>query len=183
MTGGPWEFPAGGTGRLPDSFLDRLFREEGPRLARYVRRSLRNDEDAQDLVQEAFVNLAVTRPLGMLAAPEIYLRTVARNLLNRRARLPEKREGVQFVAIDEAHHVPAPAEQGWMMDAEDLRRRYVDALRELPDRTRSVFLMQRLDGMTYNEIAERLGISMKGVAYHMSRALTHLDQKLNSNAD
>jgi len=44
-------------------------------------------------------------------------------------------------------------------------------LRQLPDRTREIFLLNREENLSYNEIAARMGISSKGVEFHISKAL------------
>jgi RNA polymerase sigma-70 factor (ECF subfamily) len=42
--------------------------------------------------------------------------------------------------------------------------------------TRQIFLAHRVDGYSYGEIAERTGLSVKGVEKHMSRAIAHIDR-------
>ena len=48
------------------------------------------------------------------------------------------------------------------------------ALMKLPERTRAVFLLRRLEGMSYSEIAIRLGVSVSAAEKHMLRAVRHL---------
>lgn len=52
------------------------------------------------------------------------------------------------------------------------------AIRELPDEYRKAFEMNRFEEMTYNEIAERTGVSPKTIAYRISQALKILRTKL-----
>ncbi len=54
---------------------------------------------------------------------------------------------------------------------EELKRKYAIVIREMNDRQREVFLMNREEGLKYNEIAQRLNISVKGVEKRMSQAL------------
>src|SRR3546814_10902814 len=63
-------------------------------------------------------------------------------------------------------------------DLEDVMRAYRRALAELPDRTREVFLLHRVDELAYREIGEKLGISIPTVQYHVARALAHIDAPL-----
>jgi RNA polymerase sigma-70 factor (ECF subfamily) len=51
-------------------------------------------------------------------------------------------------------------------------------LLELPERTRMVFVMRRLEGMRYLDIAARLGISVSAVEKHMTRAMAHLVSRM-----
>jgi RNA polymerase sigma-70 factor (ECF subfamily) len=48
----------------------------------------------------------------------------------------------------------------------------------LPEKSRTVFLMHRIDGMTYKEIAKNLQVSVKAVEKQMSKALSVLNDKL-----
>ena len=49
-----------------------------------------------------------------------------------------------------------------------------DTLKKLPDQTRKVFIMSRFEGKSGKEIAEMLGITVKGVDYHIAKALKAL---------
>lgn len=164
-----------------DRLLDRLFRTEAPRLARFLRRSIRNHDEVHDLVQETFVNFVAAAPVGLLRSPEAYLRTIARNLLFRRKRRFIQQEAPIHVPVEEAFDLFIDPEQEWLMEADDLMRRYEQALSELPSRTREVFRLHRQEELTYQQIAERLGLTARGVKYHMKKALLYLDHRVNSD--
>jgi RNA polymerase sigma-70 factor (ECF subfamily) len=53
-----------------------------------------------------------------------------------------------------------------------------NALNELPERTRNVFLLHRFEEFKYREIAQQLGISMSSVEKHMMDAIKHLAHRL-----
>ena len=161
--------------------IDRLFRTEAPRLARFLRRSVRNQDEVHDLVQEAFVNLVAAAPPERLRQPEAYLTTIARNLLYRRSKRAAARRDQIYVPVGEAHQVAIDPEQEWMMEAKELMRRYEAALAELPARTREVFRLHRQEELNYEQIAERLDLSVSGVKYHMRKALLYLDHRVNSD--
>ncbi|UCH13169.1 MAG: RNA polymerase sigma-70 factor, partial [Bacteroidales bacterium] len=55
---------------------------------------------------------------------------------------------------------------------------YVKALSELSEKQRTVFLMARMEGLKYREIAERLNISIKAVEKRMSITLAYLKKAL-----
>ncbi len=61
---------------------------------------------------------------------------------------------------------------------EELKEKYEQALGELPEKQRVVFLMSRSEGLKYYEIAERLGISVKAVEKRMKKALGFLKANL-----
>lgn len=70
----------------------------------------------------------------------------------------------------------SPEEQ---LEYDELKNRYEEALGTLSEKQRTVFLMSRLDGLKYHEIAERLQVSVKAVEKRMSAALNHLKLKLS----
>ncbi len=62
---------------------------------------------------------------------------------------------------------------------EELRENYGLALQQLPEKQRVVFLMSRMDEMTYTEIADNIGLSVKAVEKRMTKALAYLKKVLN----
>ena len=60
----------------------------------------------------------------------------------------------------------------------EMEASYLRALEELPEKQRDVFLMNRSEELTYREIAERLGLSVKAVEKRMSQALSFLRERL-----
>jgi RNA polymerase sigma factor (sigma-70 family) len=164
-----------------DRLIDRLFRSEAPRLARFIRRSVRNQDEVHDLVQDTFVSFVEARPKSRLRTPAAYLRTIARGILWERIMRPRAYDRAHHVPMDEANELCVDPEQEWMMEASDFMRRYEEALSELPPRTREVFRLHRQDELTYQEIAERIGITVDGVKYHMKKALLYLDHRVNPN--
>ncbi|MCF8707566.1 MULTISPECIES: RNA polymerase sigma factor [Sphingomonadaceae] len=149
--------------------IEALFRVEGPRLQRYIRRRLHSGEDVCDLVQEAFVRLAQVAREAMPARPAAYLQRIARNLLIDRSRR-EIHSAVLRVVQDIA--VPATQEDGLRLN--DVMQTYEATLAVMPERTRTVFLLYRVEELCYREIAARLGISIPAVQKHMAKALERI---------
>lgn len=106
--------------------------------------------------------------LATLEYPRAYLATIARNIWLNRMR-QQKRSGIIF-PLDE-WDAPTPPEQERHLEAMELRRAYRRALRPLSRKTRRIFLMHRLRGNTYRDIADELGMSCKSVEKHIGRAL------------
>lgn len=158
------------------TLLDAAYRHEHAGLLRYFDRRVGRD-DASDLVQEVYLRAAGSGLFTRVGNPAGFLRRVAQNLLidrSRRARL----RGVEL-PLDEAQGIATPAEQEMALDEADLLRMYELALDALPAKTRRVFVMHRVEELTYREIHEQLGISMATVEYHMMKALVHLARVLD----
>ncbi len=156
-----------------------LFRAEQSSLYRTARRYLRNPEDAADVVQDAFARLLQARAGTTIRTPAAYLQRIVRNLLRDRFKRAKARMTFCDVTTCEAQAMSVPAEQGWAIEAEQLAIGYAEAVASLPSKTRAVFLLHRVDGLRYREIAAQLGITTATVEYHMARALLQLDRALN----
>ena len=66
------------------------------------------------------------------------------------------------------------------LNYKELKERYEKALMRLPEKQRIVFLMSRMEDLTYQEIAERLSLSVKAVEKRMSVALAHFRKELTT---
>jgi RNA polymerase sigma factor (sigma-70 family) len=160
------------------SSLERLYRAQAPSLARYFRRHLRGSDDVPDLVQETFARLARARTEHP-QRPVAYLRRIARNLLIDRAR--RRDSGLSHFHLEMGDHLglsTAP-EQERALEADDVLRLYRRALDQLPPKTRTAFLLHRIDDLSYKEIAAEMAISIPTVQYHVARALMHIDEILD----
>ena len=167
----PWEgAPCGGED------LDRLYRTEAPRLARYFRGRVRGSDDVADLVQESFVRFAASNTDVPRERPAAFLQRIARNLLIDRSRRVANR--ATHVPADEHPDLVTAPTQLLGLEAADVRRIYEDTLARLPARTRTAFLLHRQRGLTYAQIAVELGISVPGVQYHIVRALSQVARAL-----
>lgn len=162
----------------PAAALRSLYSAERPRLARLFARRVRSEE-ADELVQETFARFAAVDPERRRAIlrPEAFLTRVAMNLVRNLAIRDRRRSTALHVPVDTVE--PAGADQQAALEARDMLRRLEAAVQQLKPLTREIFLAHRLDGYTYAEIARRTGLSVKGVEKQMSRAIAHIDRKLD----
>jgi len=158
--------------------LDAIYRSEAPRLTRIIRGRLFGSDDPGDVVQEAFVRIAACAPGAAMRRPEAYLNRIVRNLLIDRSRRHARRHG-PFCVVDETDLAIAP-DQAHAIEVADLHAAYRAAVDNLAPRTRQVFLLHRADELDYRTIADKLGISVRTVEWHIAQALTHLDKALRS---
>ncbi|NCN86017.1 MAG: sigma-70 family RNA polymerase sigma factor [Sphingomonadales bacterium] len=154
--------------------FDAFYRSENQRLLRFFGKRVGWDA-APDLVQDAFTRVLRSGAFERIDNPQAYLTRTARNLLIERARRRVREQNV-MIPLDEGRDAPVQPEQTWQIEATDLRRVYRKALRAMPHKTRRIFLMHRLRCLTYNDIAEQIGIGESGVEYHMARALARCRQ-------
>lgn len=160
--------------------LDNLYRSQRPKLLRIFTRRTSNVE-ADDLVQEAFARYAgrSDQTVDPVVEPEAYLTRIATNLLRDRAKLAVRRATAHHQVFDD--EVVGATDPLDFLEARDALRRLEAAVQRLKPRTREVFLLQRVEGMTYAQIAERVGMSAKGVKKQMAKALFELRRDVGSH--
>lgn len=171
------EVSATGQGADP-AYLDALYREESPRLLRSLARRTSSSEEARDLVQEIFCRLARLGAGGLqwVDRPQAYLSRMAANLLRDRARLNARRMLDCHVPVDEA--LLAGTDPHRLLESRDTLRRVEVAVLRLGPKTREIFMAHRVEGLSYAEIAQRTGLSVKGVEKQMSKAIAAIDRAL-----
>jgi RNA polymerase sigma-70 factor (ECF subfamily) len=150
--------PSSGAGEL-----DEVARRFGTVLEKYFQKRVLDTQEAEDLVQEVFCRLAARTETLRIENPEAYLFQVAANLLRDRARRDiAHREGQRRFANGRRNDCDEISPERILQG----RQRIVElrnALQELPERTRSIFVLHRFEGFKHREIAKRLGaISTNG---------------------
>ncbi|GLO13245.1 DNA-directed RNA polymerase sigma-70 factor [Pseudomonas putida] len=155
---------SGGRARFVQVFLAQRARMEA-----LVSRRIGCRATASDLVQELFLRFW-RRPEVKVEALDTYLLRCAGNLAIDHLRSEGSRERLAEAAlsVDEVTTSQAP-EQALEVD-HDLQR-IEAALRALPERTRQIFLLNRIHGCKYGEIAIAMQLSQSAVEKHMMRAL------------
>ena len=149
----------------PGASIERTVRTERTRLFDFIRRRVRNEADAEDILQDVFYQLvtsySVTDPIEKLTS---WLFTVARNKIIDwyRRRRPEalkmdspSDEGESAGPLNLEEILFDPRENPDQVYARSLVwAELVDALDELPDEQREAFVMHELEGRSFKEIAE-----------------------------
>ena len=151
------------------------------RLTAFFRRSGHSMCDAEDLAQDVFARLASSAqsPTRKLDG---YVFTIARNLQRDNVRRLQVRTK-NGRSVDQDVY-PLVHEGSDALDAERVlinreeADRLFEGLAELPERTREIFLLYRLDGVSQREIAAHLGVSISTVEKNVAKAMLHLLQKL-----
>lgn len=151
--------------------LDTLYRDHHSWLQGWLRRRLGNRCDAADLAQDTFVRLLRAGNAASIREPRDYLATVARGLMVdflRRRSLEQAYLDV-LASQPQAEH-PSAEQQALLLEALMDIDRMLDGLGRT---VREVFILSQLDGLTYAQIAARLGISLRSVNNYMARAVEH----------
>lgn len=149
--------------------FEALFREYHPRLCGFAYRFVGSRDVAEELVQEVFLYLwehwdrwDVGRPV------KTYLFTAVRNAAVSYLRHQRVVQRFEPDLIDLFSHSRQSADSA--MHSAELAVALERAIARLPERCRLVFTLSREQGLTYKEVAEVLGISVKTVEMQMGRA-------------
>ncbi|MDX3926017.1 MAG: RNA polymerase sigma factor [Shinella sp.] len=159
--------------------LQQLFRLHSKELLRFLRRRGASEENAADLMQDAFVRLAGIEPAGGAAVtnPRAYLFRISRNLSIDHARtLAIQNRYMQPGQPDDVADLTPSVETA--IDFRQRVERLERVIAQLPERQREVFLLHKYEELSHSEIASRLGISKSMVEKHMIKALAYLRDNL-----
>lgn len=143
-------------------------------LIGYFRKRIRQQDDVHDLVQEVFLRLSNRGELSTIENLKGYAFQVAESVLTDRQRRRSVRHMDAHVELEPEHVSETELAPDRILAGRDALKAAIAALNQLPDRTRTIFVLRRLEGMRYIEIANRLGLSVSAVEKHMVRAVAHL---------
>ena len=162
---------------LNNDRLTEIFRREQGRLRSFVRRRVADEGDAEDILQDVFYELVeanwLTRPVEQAGA---WLFRVARNRIIDFFR---KKRPVQFE--DEGIEDLLPSADAGPEEAyarsllwEELEQ----ALAELPEEQRAVFIAHEIEGRSFKELAAETGVSVNTLLSRKRYAVLHLRERL-----
>jgi len=166
-----------GAARVRSPHWESAFAAHYAALCDYVLRFVGSAEAAEDVVQELFLHLWDTRgPRDALRLTRRYLFVAARNRALKYLR--HARVAEAWIARVDREAAPGPDTPEDHCLRRELDAAVQRAITELPSRCRATFLLRRSQGLSYEEIAGRLGVSLGTVKSQMWRAATLLKAKL-----
>ncbi len=158
------------------SRFERFLRQQRQALVYFLRKRLPTEEDAQDAAQESRVRLLGYRDAQQPDSWRPLLYRIAVNVAHDQARRARSRHVGEHVPYEETFHAEISSDPP--QDEQLMRKQMIDHLwgvvRALPERTQEIYLLNRLEGMSYGQVARHCGISASAVEKHMSRALLAL---------
>jgi RNA polymerase sigma factor (sigma-70 family) len=155
-----------------------------PALMQYLRRNWRRKDDIPDLRNDIYVQVYEAALQSIPDKPQQFVVTIARNLLIDRLRR-ERIVPMEAVADLDALHaaLDAPSPENATIARDELRLLQT-ALERLPQRTREVIVMRRVEGLSRAEISVRLGISPETISAHVTDGVHALmDMLIGENAE
>lgn len=163
---------------LSENELEALFKSHFKGLCKFADSYLKDYEVSKEIVQDAFVSLWMKREsIDPEKQVKSYLTTTVRNkCLNY---LRDNRKFNKELVEIESRFETAFIEQPDFLVQSELRSGIDNAIQELPEKCRHIFILNRFENLRYQQIAEKLNISVKTVETQMSKALSHLRTRLS----
>ena len=151
--------------------IEVLYIRYAPQVKSFVLAILKNESDAEDIVQDIFLKVWEERnKLANIRSFRSYLYSMTRNMVYNRL----KKHAVHQRYVSSAGNDQVSANPENRIVTKDLLHHIHTEIGNLPKQQRDIYEMNREEALTYNEIADRLGISPKTIQYHISKVLARL---------
>ncbi|WP_229238588.1 RNA polymerase sigma-70 factor [Dyadobacter sp. Leaf189] len=157
--------PAASGSAMSRREFEIIYRDNWRDLYDFAISKTRDKDVAEEIVQALFVNLWEKRQQLTIANPRAYLFTAVRNRI-----IDHFKEKV-FYDLDSACEEAAP---DFPLFLEELEMLFQEAMGQLPEKTRDIFLLNRFEGKSAPEIANLLKLPARTVEYHITQALRKL---------
>tara|TARA_R110000796_G_scaffold67449_3_gene154718 strand:- start:37326 stop:37835 length:510 start_codon:yes stop_codon:yes gene_type:complete len=156
-----------------EQVYNMLYKTNSKTVFNYIYYKFGNEEKAYDAVQEAFIKLWENCSKVTPEKAKSYVYTIANNLyLNvLKAEKVRLKYAVKSLAI--SNESPE-----FLLEEKEYHKKLEKALSDLPENQRTTFLLNRIDGKKYAEIAEMEGVSIKAIEKRMHLALKSLREKI-----
>lgn len=153
------------------AMLETYYRE----LQNFLTHRLRDSDAATDLAQESYLRVLGMQQAGeRVEQPRALLYRIANNLIVDRHRRVEVRDQV-VIADDQLTNAQVAGPSAWEPEVAAMSAQAVESLLEaidaLPPRCREVFILYKFDGLSYADIGERMGISVRTVEMQLQIAM------------
>jgi RNA polymerase sigma-70 factor (ECF subfamily) len=160
-----------------ESAFEMIFKAYYQPLCRYAYSFLQNKEEAEEVVQSAFITVWEKRKtLDIQTSFKSYLYRIVRNgCLNV---IKHEKIKQQHVTHELAVMEVSSESVSQKVHASELELKITEAMKALPEQCRLVFQLSRFEELKYQEIADQLEISVKTVENHMGKALKIMREQL-----
>lgn len=159
--------------------FDVLYKKYSRKLYKFGFSIIKSQEETENLIQDVFLNLWENRHnVEKDASIKSYVFTIAYNsaisVIRKKARESQFIEYLK--TIQEINEDPVNVK----LEYDELKNKLDEIIQTLPPRQKEVYLLHRVEGLKYSEIAERLSISENTIENHMSRALKTIREKIGN---
>lgn len=151
--------------------ITRLFSEHNDSLVRFLAARLHSVQEAKEVAQEAYVRLLSLDDSGAVSFLRAFLFKTAANLAVDRLRSRSRqRQAMNAGLCDELREAPTPDHEAAQAEEAEIVRRLIG---ELPPKCRRAFLLHRIHGEDFAQIAKQMELSERMVRHYVLRAVLY----------
>jgi RNA polymerase sigma factor (sigma-70 family) len=151
--------------------ISRLFSEHNESLIQFLATRLRSVQEAKEVAQEAYVRLLSLEDSGAVSFLRAFLFKTAANLAVDRIRSRNRQRQAHDAGLcDESREASTPDREAATAQEVEIVRRLIG---ELPPKCRQAFLLHRVQGAEFSEIAKEMGLSERMVRHYVLRAVLY----------
>ena len=157
--------------------FETIFNQHSQTLRNYIYYKCGDIQQAEDIVQEAYIKLWGNCAKVVYEKAKSFLYTVANNhflneVAHKKVVLEHQKQSVNTNTSNETPQ--------FILEEEEFHKKLKEAIANLPEKQREVFLLSRIDKKKYSEIADIVGVSVKAVEKRMSKALLALKEQIGN---
>jgi RNA polymerase sigma-70 factor (family 1) len=154
-------------GLIDEKQFKQFYTEAMPQVRTFIHAKCKDLELAQDIAQESFVKLWNNKEKIELPKAKSYLFTVANNLFYDHTRHQKVVHNYESIYRVDRDHV----DPQYQIEMQEFKQKLDRTIDSMPDGVREVFLLSRVEKMTYAQIADSLELTVKAIEKRMQRAL------------
>ena len=154
--------------------FDQIFNQWYEPVRNFIYYKTGNIYLAEDITQDTFLKIWEKKDEVKTNTIKAYLFTIASNLLNNKM----DHQKVSFKFINNYQQPAATPSPDYDLEMKEFNTKLQTALADLDDKKRTVFLMNRIDELTYKQIADNLGLTVKAIEKRMEKALSFLRNRI-----
>jgi len=157
--------------------FDALYRKYSRRLYKFSYSILKSTQEAENIIQDVFLNLWLNREkIEKSSSVKYYVFAIAYN--SAISIIRKKAKEIQFIEYVKTLQDFTQEPVDLQIEYAELDEKLDEIIKALPSRQKEVYLLHRVEGLKYSEIAEKMNISINTIENHMSRALKTIRKKL-----
>ena len=161
------------------ALITGLVASHGVKLRRFLLLRVRNAADVPDILQEVYLRMLRVPNVESIRSPEAYLFTVAQHVVQQHSlRQSAAPPSVELSEMLNSARAMPDVDPVLDLDAQQCLEQLQSELDQLSPKLRATFLLHRRDGLSLEQISERLGTSVPMVKKNLMQALVQLRQRL-----
>jgi RNA polymerase sigma-70 factor, ECF subfamily len=156
--------------------FEALFKKLYPRLNDFAYKVVKNSDIAKDIVQDVFIKIWEKRKEVETINIEAFIFKAVKNQCLTHIKHIKIVENVNLKLsniseVEELYRIDFVGNEPYLLIEKELQQQIERVINTLPEQCKNVFKLSRVDGLKNREIAENLGINIKNVERHITRAL------------